>query len=186
MKLRNILPAVVLGLTLALPASSFADRKIKVERDLDGDGHYNKKTYKVDNGYYGRGGYGYGNSYGNGGRNYRNSYGYGRRGYGNSYYGGGYGHGYRSYDGPRVGVSYSSRPSYYSSTSGYRRSSTGYSDGLAVDVQRELRRRGYYRGSLDGDIGSGSRSAIRAYQSDRGLAVTGRIDSRLLRSLNIG
>ena len=41
-------------------------------------------------------------------------------------------------------------------------------------------------GSIDGDIGPGSRSAIRNYQADRGLAPTGRIDSALLRSLGAG
>ena len=54
-----------------------------------------------------------------------------------------------------------------------------------MDVQRALKRRGYYAGAIDGDIGPGSRSAIRAFQADRGLRVTGRIDSTLLRSLGI-
>ena len=70
---------------------------------------------------------------------------------------------------------------YSSPSSGY-----SYSDGLAVNVQRALRSRGYYKGSVDGDIGSGSRSAIRAYQRDHGLSVSGRIDTALLRSLRIG
>ena len=122
-------------------------------------------------------------------RNYRGpnviirpSFGYGSGsgyGYGSSYYGrSSY---YRSR--PSVGFSYYSRPS-----TAYRGQQVygSYSDSLAVDVQRELRRRGYYRGSIDGDIGPGSRSAIRAYQYDRGLSATGRIDSSLLRSLGIG
>jgi hypothetical protein len=82
------------------------------------------------------------------------------------------------YSRPSVGISITSRPSYYRGSS--------YSDDLAVDVQRALSRRGYYRGRIDGDIGPGSRSAIRAYQYDRGLAATGRIDSSLLRSLGLG
>jgi hypothetical protein len=86
---------------------------------------------------------------------------------------------YRPYSyGPSVSVSVGRTYS-----SGYSRSS--YSDDLAVDVQRELRRRGYYRGSIDGDIGPGTRSAIRDYQYDRGLPATGRIDSSLIRSLGI-
>jgi hypothetical protein len=89
------------------------------------------------------------------------------------YYGSGY-----YYSRPSVGISITSRPSYYRGSS--------YSDDLAVDVQRALARRGYYRGPIDGDIGPGSRSAIRAYQYDRGLAATGRIDQSLLRSLRLG
>jgi peptidoglycan hydrolase-like protein with peptidoglycan-binding domain len=54
-----------------------------------------------------------------------------------------------------------------------------------IDVQQALRRRGYYHGSIDGDAGPGTRGAIRAYQDDRGLAVTGRIDAALVRSLGI-
>ena len=110
----------------------------------------------------------------------RPSYGYGYgSGYGSSYYG-------RSpyyYSRPSIGFSYYSRPStVYRGQQAYG----SYSDSLAVDVQRELRRRGYYRGPIDGDIGPGSRSAIRAYQYDRGLSASGRIDSPLLRSLGIG
>jgi hypothetical protein len=54
---------------------------------------------------------------------------------------------------------------------------------VEIDVQRGLARRGYYRGRIDGDIGPGSRSSIRAFQSDHGLAPTGRIDRYLLESL---
>ena len=66
------------------------------------------------------------------------------------------------------------------------RSSASYDDSLAADVQSALKRRGYYKGPVDGDIGPASRSAIRAYQSDRGLTVTGRVDRSLLRALGIG
>jgi hypothetical protein len=113
------------------------------------------------------------------------SYGYG---YGGGYYGRGYGYGYPyrsgyypySY-GPSLSFTYSSSssPRYYRSESDYDQSS------LEVNVQRALRQHGYYHGAIDGDIGPGSRSAIRAYQADRGLAVTGRIDAALLRSLGI-
>jgi peptidoglycan hydrolase-like protein with peptidoglycan-binding domain len=57
---------------------------------------------------------------------------------------------------------------------------------LAAEVQQELKRRGYYQGSIDGNIGPMSRSAIRAYQADRGLSVTGRVDRSLLDALDIG
>jgi hypothetical protein len=56
---------------------------------------------------------------------------------------------------------------------------------LDADVQVALARRGYYHGPIDGDIGPGSIAAIRAYQYDRGLPVTGMIDGPLIRSLGI-
>ena len=56
---------------------------------------------------------------------------------------------------------------------------------VETDVQRELARRGYYGGVIDGDIGPQTRAAIRAYQVDKGLPVTGRIDGNLLRSLRL-
>ena len=54
-----------------------------------------------------------------------------------------------------------------------------------ADVQRALKRRGYYYGDVDGDIGPQSRAAIREYQADHRLAITGRVDGSLLRSLGI-
>ncbi|MEI6350552.1 MAG: peptidoglycan-binding domain-containing protein [Verrucomicrobiota bacterium] len=56
---------------------------------------------------------------------------------------------------------------------------------VEVDVQRELRRKGYYGGPVDGDIGPQTRAAIRAYQVDKALPVTGRIDTPLLSSLRL-
>ena len=56
---------------------------------------------------------------------------------------------------------------------------------ISVDVQIALRRRGYYHGPIDGDIGPGSRAAIRSYQYHNGLPVTGYIDRPLLRSLGL-
>ena len=52
-------------------------------------------------------------------------------------------------------------------------------------VQRELRSRGYYRGPIDGVIGPATEAALRGYQRDHGLTVTGRLDSRTLRSLSL-
>lgn len=166
----------VAALCLALlPVAAHADRKITVKRDLDGDGHYNKKTYTVDRKdgrYYDRGRY-------DRGRYYDRSRYYGRGYYGRPYH---YDYGRSYYSRPSIGVSIvRSSPSVY-----VPRTSYSYSDELAVDVQRALKRRGYYGGPIDGDIGYGSRSAIRDYQADRGLPVTGRIDSRLLSSLGIG
>jgi His-Xaa-Ser repeat protein HxsA len=57
---------------------------------------------------------------------------------------------------------------------------------LAVSVQSELSRSGYYTGQIDGVIGSGTRQAIREFQTKQGLPVTGRIDPKLLDTLGIG
>ena len=86
------------------------------------------------------------------------------------------------YAGPSVDVSVSNGP-----YGGYRgtRVDDDRGNDLAIDVQRALRRDGYYRGSIDGDIGSGTRAAIRQYQYDHSLEVTGRIDRALLRSLDL-
>ena len=60
-----------------------------------------------------------------------------------------------------------------------------YRHSVAVDVQIALKRRGYYRGPLDGDIGPSSRASIRSYQYDHRLRVNGLIDRQLLRSLGL-
>lgn len=56
---------------------------------------------------------------------------------------------------------------------------------IELEVQRSLARNGYYRGPIDGDIGYGTRSAIRAYQLDYGLAPTSYINRELLVSLRL-
>jgi putative peptidoglycan binding protein len=60
-----------------------------------------------------------------------------------------------------------------------------YWNDLAVSVQSELARRGYYHGSIDGVIGAGSREAIRAFQAAQELPVTERIDPKLLKALGV-
>src|SRR5439155_23318172 len=103
---------------------------------------YSPYGYGYGSGYYGYGaGYsGYGNGY------YGNSY-YGNGYYGNSYYGNGV---YRS--------------SYYSGD----RSNGSRSD--VARLQRQLSRAGYYRGPIDGIMGSRTHYALRAYQHDHGTA----------------
>jgi peptidoglycan hydrolase-like protein with peptidoglycan-binding domain len=49
----------------------------------------------------------------------------------------------------------------------------------------ELAKRGYYRGAIDGLIGSGSSQAIRGFQAAQGLPATGRIDPKLLKALGV-
>lgn len=89
---------------------------------------------------------------------------------------------YSYYARPAIGLSFSTGPVY---SSYYRSESRDDDDDLAIDVQRALARRGYYHGAIDGDVGPGTRGAIREYQYRNRLEVTGRIDRSLLRSLGL-
>ena len=51
------------------------------------------------------------------------------------------------------------------------------------EVQSALAREGYYDGAIDGTIGPATRNALRRYQRDRGLSVTGRIDRSVIDAL---
>ncbi len=51
------------------------------------------------------------------------------------------------------------------------------------EVQQTLLDRGYYQGSIDGILGSGTRAAIRHYQKDENLPVTGWPDAGTARRL---
>jgi membrane-bound lytic murein transglycosylase B len=53
-------------------------------------------------------------------------------------------------------------------------------------VQSALTKRGYYRGPIDGVIGASSRRAIRAFQANQGLPLTGLIDRKLISALQLG
>lgn len=153
--------ALALAGAFALPTDSFGKKKDK-DRDRDDDDDH-RHHHGSSSWYHSQPRSTFSLSFGSG---------YAGRGYyygppGASYY-------YR-----QPGVTYyRSRDSYHGSPS-YRSGSLDYS------VQRELARRGYYRGPLDGDIGPMSRSAIARYQRDRGLSVTGSITSSLLRSLGL-
>jgi hypothetical protein len=52
-------------------------------------------------------------------------------------------------------------------------------------VQERLRDRGYYTGPIDGRMSSATRAAIREFQRDRRLAVTGEIDTETARELGV-
>jgi peptidoglycan hydrolase-like protein with peptidoglycan-binding domain len=54
---------------------------------------------------------------------------------------------------------------------------------LALSIEDELQRHGYAVGPVDGVIDHRTRDAIRAYQADAGLAITGRADNELLAHL---
>jgi lysozyme family protein len=60
-----------------------------------------------------------------------------------------------------------------------------YWAGMATAVQTGLANRGYYHGSIDGAIGSGTREAIQAFQKANNLPVTGLIDPPLLKALKL-
>jgi peptidoglycan hydrolase-like protein with peptidoglycan-binding domain len=56
---------------------------------------------------------------------------------------------------------------------------------IILAVQKELSRLGYYRGPVDGVIGSETVKAVRWFQSVSNLPVTGRIDDSTLKALRI-
>ena len=79
--------------------------------------------------------------------------------------------------------SYSDEPaSYGADPASY---GTQYWSNLAISVQTKLAQQGYYHGSIDGILGSGSQLAIKEYQTAHRMRVTGRIDPKLLKALGI-
>jgi Putative peptidoglycan binding domain len=74
--------------------------------------------------------------------------------------------------------------SQYGSQNGSQNGSQYWTD-LAKSVQSKLTEQSYYQGSIDGVIGSDTLQAIRQYQADHGLAVTGKIDPKLLDALGV-
>lgn len=153
--------ALIVALGLLLPCTARADH------GHGGGGH---GDFHGHGGYY-HGGYSHGGRYWHG-RYYGYGYGYPFFFPDFGYYGGGY---YGGFYGPSWG--YDGRPyGYYDS---------GAPGNLAVDVQRSLKHRGYYNGAVDGEIGAGSRNAIRNFQADHHLDPTGRIDHDTLRALGL-
>ncbi|MCE9519997.1 MAG: peptidoglycan-binding protein, partial [Verrucomicrobia bacterium] len=103
---------------------------------------------------------------------------------GNGYAGRGY------YYGPQNSPYYYERPDvrFYATREAAPREYYGqsYSNNSGdAAVQRALARRGYYQGSIDGELGPQSRRAIARYQADHGLRATGIISSSLLQSLGL-
>lgn len=105
--------------------------------------------------------------------------------FGNGYRGQGY------YYGPPNSPYYYERPdvNYYSNREAAPREyyenpgNSGRSNGASV--QQALAQRGYYDGSIDGQIGPQSSRAIARYQRDQGLQETGSVNSSLLQSLGL-
>jgi hypothetical protein len=104
--------------------------------------------------------------------------GFGYPGYGYGYPGFGYGYPYYG--------SYPYGYGYYSTPRAVIYSDTGLTDDATVAaVQRRLARAGYYHGAIDGVIGNGTRSAIRAFERNNRLPVDGRIDRQLLATMGL-
>lgn len=94
------------------------------------------------------------------------------------YYGFGFGYGY--------GYPYYGTSAYYNGYPGAYSANVPAQGSVAVAVQQELAREGFYRGPIDGVIGSGTRAAIRSYERANRLPIGGRIDGRLLDAMGIG
>ncbi|MFL6541005.1 MAG: peptidoglycan-binding protein, partial [Chthoniobacterales bacterium] len=90
-----------------------------------------------------------------------------------------YGYGYPYYYGVSANLYYDDE-GYYGDKRGRR------SGNVVTAVQERLANDGYYHGSIDGVIGSGTRRAIRAFEHRNGLPVDGRIDPELLNRMGVG
>ena len=66
-----------------------------------------------------------------------------------------------------------------------RQSSENGPDTLVESVQNELAKRGYYGGSVDSMYNDATRVALRRFQTDQHLAVTGRINEATLHALQL-
>ena len=91
------------------------------------------------------------------------------------------------YYGPSGSSYYYERPEvrYYTTREAAPREYYSNQGSTAASVQQALARRGYYRGSIDGQLGPQSRNAIARFQSERGMRPTGLVNDSLLRSLGL-
>jgi peptidoglycan hydrolase-like protein with peptidoglycan-binding domain len=53
-------------------------------------------------------------------------------------------------------------------------------------IQSRLANLGFYHGSIDGKVGPGTQSALKAFQASRGLQAKGQIDDETLNALGLG
>lgn len=74
---------------------------------------------------------------------------------------------------------------YYGAPVIYRGNPVANEGSLVIQVQQRLARGGYYRGTIDGVVGSGTRRAIRSYERTHGLPVDGQIDRQLLATMGL-
>ena len=122
--------------------------------------------------------------WGGGGGYWRGGYGGGWGGWGGwgggPYWGGGWGWG------PSFGVSFVAPTPVYRTVYVNRPVSyASYSAPALYRAQARLARLGYYPGPIDGDFGPMTSRAIRSYQADYGLPITGRLDYRTRASLGV-
>ncbi len=155
-----------------------------------------RSSAQYSSAYRGRGGYG--------NRGYRGGY-YGHRyylggvpffydpflfgyygGFGYPYGGYGYGYGY-GYDNPYTTGYYNgrvadnrNRDQDEDDNDGNRQQNAA---ALPKAVQKQLAQRGYYRGSIDGEFGPASKSALTRFQKDNDLRASGRIDPATMKAL---
>ena len=113
-------------------------------------------------------------------------------GYGLGYYGGWYGDGFggdpsgygydggAGYGGPGYPGAYEGRVVNPDDRNG---PPAGNGGSLPEAVQRQLSKKGYYKGSIDGQFGPASRSALSRFQREHNLKETGRIDEPTLDAL---
>jgi peptidoglycan hydrolase-like protein with peptidoglycan-binding domain len=66
----------------------------------------------------------------------------------------------------------------YGDTNGY-----GNGDSSVSEVQAALAQKGYYHGTVDGRLGPETNSAVRQYQRNHGMEVTGSINQAVIDSL---
>ncbi len=122
----------------------------------------------------------YGDFYGGFGDGYGGGYGYGAGGYGGGYGYGAGGYGAGGYANNAEGA-YEGRVVNNANPTGNGGQSSGAS--LPEAVQRQLAKRGYYKGSVDGQFGAESRSALTRFQKKQGIKETGKIDEPTLEAL---
>jgi len=98
-----------------------------------------------------------------------------------------YGYGYYPYDG-YYDSSYYDEGSYPAQeyAAGPETNQSEYTgDARVSDVQSALAREGYYDGAVDGVLGPATRRALRNYQRDHGLDVTGAINHGVIEALRL-
>ncbi len=74
-------------------------------------------------------------------------------------------------------------PEYYSA--GVTSSVDQYPDPNVTAIQTDLKKLGYYHGTIDGLFGRSTRDALARYQTDHHLAVTGTLTTETLHSLGV-
>ena len=60
----------------------------------------------------------------------------------------------------------------------------GDSGSAVKKVQQRLKKLGYYSGSVDGDYGNGTKTAVKKFQKNNGLTANGTVNSKTLAKLN--